>query len=107
MKADNQEWSPCQNKRKSSSQKEKEMNFLDKSLYYHLLLFMALWENSQNTKIKNILTHVTKQHVNLQPPRQRYFSNQEAAHHPHEKGCGGEEGRKEIFDGKVWKMLLV
>lgn len=46
MKADNQEWSPCQNKRKSSSQKEKEMNFLDKSLYYHLLLFMALWENS-------------------------------------------------------------
>lgn len=69
MKADSQELSPCQFERKSSSLKVKELNFLDKSLYYHLFLFMALWEDSKNIKIKeNILTHVAKHHKNLQPP---------------------------------------
>ena len=52
MKADSQELSTCQFERKSSSLKVKELNFLDKSLYYHLFLFMALWEDSKNIKIK-------------------------------------------------------
>lgn len=66
MKADSQELSPCQFERKSSPRKLKELNFLNKSLYYHLLLFMAHCKNSENTKIQeNILTHVTKHHVNL------------------------------------------
>lgn len=69
MKADSWELSPCHFERKSSSLKVKELNFLNESLYCHLLLFVALWEKSRNTKIKeNILTCVTKHHMNLWPP---------------------------------------
>lgn len=41
MKADSWKLSPCHFERKSSSLKVKELDSLNKSLYYHLLLFMA------------------------------------------------------------------